>query len=175
MSKTIIGCDPGASGGFAVRHVDGNVQAYKMPDTLTDIRDLVEGISQRHMEENIIVYCERVGGYVSGNAGPSAAKFAAHVGALKMLFCCLRLPQEYPTPQKWMDVFIGKQVYTEKKTDGYTPQAWKVVLAKRKQIRKNKIKEKAQQIYAHLKVTLATSDALGILHYACEQEKGKLI
>jgi len=121
------------------------------------------------------IYCERVGTYVSGNAGPSAAKFAEHVGALKGIVCALRIPVHFPTPAQWMHAFIGKPTYIEKKSDGYTDAAWRVVLTRRKQERKNKIKSRAQELFPHLKVTLKTSDALGILWYATEQENSRLI
>ena len=74
-----------------------------------------------------------------------------------------------------MTHFVGKQTYKEKKSDGYDEKAWKTVLSRRKQERKNNIKAKAQELYPHLKVTLALSDALGILNYGCEQEAEPLI
>ena len=168
--KTIIAIDPGAAGGIAFDR-DGKVFAYKMPDTLADIRDLMSCYID---PSNAIIYCERVGTYMPGNSGPSAATFAEHVGALKGIICCLRIPVIFPTPATWMNHFIGKQSY-EKKVEGTTPQAWKIVLSRRKQERKNKIKAKAQELYPHLKVTLALSDALGILNFGCEQEAGNSI
>ena len=163
--KTIIAIDPGAAGGIAF-NVDGIVTAYKMPDTLADIRDLL----QLNINNPAVIYCERVGTYMPGNSGPSAATFAEHVGALKGIICCLRIPVVFPTPAKWMKHFIGTQVYKEKKSDGYDEKAWKAVLSRRKQERKNKIKTKAQELYPNIKTTFKTSDALGILHYAKEQE-----
>lgn len=163
--RTIIAIDPGAAGGIAIS-TDGDVTAYKMPDTLADIRDLLEPFTVHKS----VIYCERVGSYMPGNSGPSAATFAEHVGALKGIICCLRIPVVFPTPQMWMNHFIGKQVYKEKKGDGYDDKAWKAVLARRKNDRKNKIKAKAQELYPDLRITLKTSDAIGVLHYAKEQE-----
>jgi hypothetical protein len=163
--KTIIAIDPGAAGGIAIS-TDGDVTAYKMPDTLADIRDLLQAVPSGP----VVIYCERVGTYMPGNSGPSAATFAEHVGALKGIICCLRIPVIFPTPQTWMNHFIGKQVYKEKKGDGYDDKVWKVVLTRRKNDRKNKIKAKAQELYPNLTITLKTADALGILHYGINQE-----
>ena len=164
--KTIIAIDPGAAGGIAFDR-SGNVTAYKMPDTLTDIRDLMNSYID---PSNAVIYMERVGTYMPGNSGPSAATFAEHVGALKGIICCLSTPVIFPTPAAWMNHFIGKQVYKEKKGDVSDEKAWKAVLSRRKQERKNKIKAKAQELYPNLEITLKTADALGILHYACEKE-----
>ena len=179
--KTIIGIDPGAGGGLAF-NFDGEVTAHNMPDTLADIRDLLENIEPR----DSVIYCERVGTYMPGNSGPSAAKFSEHVGALKGIVCALRIPVHFPTPAQWMHAFIGKPTYpplpklpplTKPKTAEYKEieKKRKTISAHRKQERKNKIKAKAQQLYPHLKVTLAISDALGILWYAEQQERGMLI
>tara|TARA_R110002167_G_scaffold335257_1_gene542568 strand:- start:914 stop:1426 length:513 start_codon:yes stop_codon:yes gene_type:complete len=168
-NQIVIAIDPGTAGGIAIR-IRNEVFAYKMPDTIADIRDLIESFAVT----DAVIYMERVGTYMPGNSGPSAATFAEHVGALKGIICCLRIPVIFPTPATWMNHFIGKQSY-EKKVEGTTPQAWKIVLSRRKQERKNKIKAKAQELYPHLKVTLALSDALGILNFGCEQEAGNSI
>jgi len=172
--KTIIAIDPGAIGGIAYS-CNGEVIAQKMPDTPADIRDLLEPFKGDAIDPSeAIIYMERVGTYMPGNSGPSAATFAEHVGALKGIICCLRIPVHFPTPQSWMNAFIGKQTYVEKKAD-YDPKAWKVILGRRKTERKNKIKAKAQQIYPHLKVTLKTADALGMLYVGCQAEKDNLL
>ena len=182
-NQIVIAIGPGVSGGIAVFDQGGEVYAHKMPDTLADIRDLLIsakrlGVDNEDLnikaKSSAVIYCERVGTYMPGNSGPSAATFAEHVGALKGIICCLRIPVIFPTPATWMNHFIGKQSY-ETKVEGTTPQAWKIVLSRRKQERKNKIKAKAQELYPHLKVTLALSDALGILNFGCEQEAGKSI
>ena len=71
-------------------------------------------------------------------------------------------------PSKWQTFFIGKPNYPKipKEIQG---KARKQILAKRKTERKNKIKAKAQALYPHLKITLATSDALGILTWGMAQ------
>ena len=169
----IVGIDPGAAGGIAWGFAE-DLQpegTVKMPGTLKDIYgQLVEIIDGQWFDT--IVYIEKVGTYMPGNSGPSAATFAEHVGALKMALIALCVPHVLVPPKKWMDLFIGKQTYKEKKKD-YEEKAWKAILAKRKQERKNKIKAEAQRLYPSIKVTLAKADALGIWHYGKQQHQVK--
>gem|GEM_PF-1765490 len=143
-------------------------QTAKMPDTLSDIWDLLYGAIADWMPD-CVVYIERVGTYMPGNSGPSAATFAEHVGALKMALTALRVPFKSPTPAQWEHAFIGKPDYP--KIPKETPaDARRRLLAQRKTERKNKIKAKAQQLFPGIKVTLAISDALGMLAYAIQTE-----
>jgi len=168
--KNIIAIDPGAAGGIAILRAGLIPETYNMPSTNADIRDLLEELEPT----NTIIYCERVGTYMPGNSGPSAAKFAEHVGALKGIICALRTPVIFPTPAAWIHDFIGKPNYVEKKAD-YEAKAWKQILAKRKNERKNKIKARAQEMFPHLKVTLKTADALGILQYGIQNQKDLIL
>ena len=139
MSKKLITIDPGAGGGIAHVDKDGQVQAIKMPKTFIDIievmRELQEGCND--------VIIEKVGAYRPGNSGPSSAKFARHCGHLEAICATLGFSVEMVSPQKWM-----KKLAT---------------LPKDKKDRKNTIKQIAQLKYPHLRVTLNTSDALGIM------------
>ncbi|MHC4120615.1 MAG: RuvC family protein [Planctomycetota bacterium] len=171
MSKTIIAIDPGAVGGIAMLQAD-IVTANAMPKTLADIRDMLE-CGMLIDPDTTAVYMEDVGTYMPGNSGPSAATFAEHVGALKGILTCLRVRFEMIRPTKWMHAYIGKPQYAEKKKD-YDPKAWRTILARRKQERKNAIKARSQREFPNLKVTLKTSDALGILWYGAKEEAGRL-
>ena len=105
-----------------------------------------------------------------GNSGPAAAKFARHCGHIEMALIALDIPSDPSVlPSKWQTFFIGKPNYPKipKEIQG---KARKQILAKRKTERKNKIKAKAQALYPHLKITLATSDALGILTWGMAQK-----
>jgi len=171
----IIAIDPGASGGIARVTKDGRVMSQKMPETLRDIWDqLHELIPTTQLDTPQVVYIEKVGTYMPGNSGPSAATFAMHVGALQMALIALKVRHLYVAPKVWMDAFIGKQSYPSIPKE--TPdKERKRILAVRKAERKTKIKTKAQQIFPNQTVTLATADALGILWYAMEAEQPKRI
>ena len=170
MKTVIVSIDPGKVGGIAVSYPDMEVQAVKMPTTLRDIWDQLAVIAcEEYPTATIRVYMEKVGTYMPGNSGPSAATFAEHVGALKMALTGLKYSYVLVLPTKWQTAFIGKQTYPKipKEVQG---KERKTILAHRKQERKNKIKARAQELYPHLNVTLLTSDAIGILHYGLGEE-----
>jgi len=164
----IIAIDPGQSGGIAYGNRDW-VKAEKMPGTPRDICDFLENL-QAERGGGLFCYIENVGQYRTGNSGPAAVKFAEHCGCLKGLLIALRIPHDKAPPSKWQHYFIGKPDYPKipKEIQG---KERKKILAKRKQERKNKIKAKAQGLYPDLKITLATSDALGIFTWGIEQNR----
>jgi len=139
MSKQVIAIDPGASGGLA--WYDGlSVQTAAMPEGMTAQVDLLRSLAAQGYRTAII---ERVGGYMPGNSGPAAAKFARHCGHLEAACYTLGIAVEQVAPQTWMKC-IG-------------------ALPKDKKDRKNAIKEAMARRYPYLDVTLKTADALGIL------------
>ena len=158
--RTLIAIDPGMNGGLAVRiehdifhgvHVEE--LAHKMPDTIKDIIDCLR-IPHNNTGENII-YLEDVH-TMKGQGIVSSGKFMRHQGCLETAAICLGYKLIYVRPQVWQKA-LG---LLTKKGDSKTQH-------------KNKIKAFAQQRYPNIKVTLATADALAILEYAKEKEKGE--
>ncbi len=137
-----IAIDPGASGGIAYRDADGIVRAEPMPEGMTA---QVDRLRQLQAELGpLTATIERVGGYMPGNSGPAAAKFAAHCGGLRYAVYALGIAAERePTPQTWM------------KSLGALP--------KDKPERKRAIRDAMQRMHPHLDVTLKTADALAML------------
>jgi hypothetical protein len=156
MLKVIIAIDPGSvSGGIAWQDTDGRVFADSMPEGLSEIYSYLKGLVVMVDRECVI---ERVGTYVKGNAGPAAATFARHCGHLDAILYALSIPVvDNPTPGQWMKA-MGVPKFTG------TP-------ARQKQLRKNWIKDKVSRRFPHLKVTLSTSDALGLLAYYLDKKK----
>ena len=162
--KTIIAIDPGMNGGIALLDiarallpsrdkyydVDGDVIVMKMPDTITDLHNFFSGIVG-----NKIVYLEDVH-TMPGQGIASSGKFMRGVGNLESTAVCHNCKLIYVRPQVWQKA-LG---LLTKKGDSKTQH-------------KNKIKAFAQQRYPNIKVTLATADALAILEYAKEKEKGE--
>jgi len=163
----IVAVDPGQSGGIAWVSND-EVNADKMSETLHDLSNFFSIFERTHT----FVWVENVGQYRPGNSGPAAAKFASHCGEIRGVLAALRIPFDKVTPAKWEHWLIGKPNYP-KITIGIQGNTRKQILAKRKTERKRKIKEKVQSLYPHLKITLATADALGMLAWAIAQEKGQ--
>jgi hypothetical protein len=140
-----IAIDPGADGGIAWRY-GPNTRAIKMPPSLDTLKDFFEADD---IPGEVVL--ENVGGYRPGNSGPAACKFAKHVGQLEGLLYGMDYRVIKVPPRTWMKA-LG---------------TW----SKDKETRKREIKEAMQKKYPHIKVTLALSDALGILTWAEEHMK----
>jgi Holliday junction resolvasome RuvABC endonuclease subunit len=147
MNDIVIGIDPGLGGGLAFSlapYSNLHADAVKMPDTPKGIYDLLQSLVKDRVSP--ICYCEQVGTYRPGNSAVSACKFAKHTGILEMALIALQIPSFYVTPNKWMTSVLG-------------------TVPKEKPERKKFIKNRMEQQYPQLKVTLLTADALGILTY----------
>jgi hypothetical protein len=144
MTKVLIAVDPGTNGGIII--LDGEVTAHKMPATEGDVRDLLEPYKDR----DVVVYVEKVGGFVKGRAAPGSAmfNFGRNVGALIGICAAYRWEVREVGPSVWMKT-LGMS------RNGDTDNVWK-----------NRLKAVAQQRFPKLKVTHATADALLILDYA---------
>lgn len=139
--KRYLAIDPGAGGGLAWFDTDGNVASDVMPEGMTAQADRVRALKVGGYITHVIM--ERVGGYMPGNSGPAAVKFARHCGHLEAICYVMGLPITYVAPQTWQKA-IG--TYSKEKAE-----------------RKRQIKEQMARLYPHLDVTLKTADALGIL------------
>jgi Holliday junction resolvasome RuvABC endonuclease subunit len=151
--RTIMGIDPGASGGFATRVANGDVVVDRMPETCKDILDLIEERTWVDSEvSHLFCYIENVGGYRPGNSAPSAVKFARHCGHLEMALIASEVPHQYVAPSPWMRTVLGT-VPSDKKE------------------RKTAIKKEMQRLYPEVKVTLWNADALGLMTYGLLMEQ----
>ena len=164
--KTIICIDPGINGAIAWRDGTGEVGVISMPVTPKDILEALINLTNG----NDFCWLEAVGGYVPGNSGPAAVKFARHCGHLEMALLALNVSYNQVLPLKWQSAVIGKPNYSKipKET---SPKERKRILAERKTERKNKIKAKVQGLYPAIKVTLKNADALAMLAWASGDEK----
>lgn len=141
---TIIGIDPGASGGIAWI-TNGKACVEKMPDTLADLWDLIDDISGRkwsnHGVTEIKAYLEQV--HSSPQMGvKSAFTFGNGFGHLEMALTAAGIPFERVRPQVWQKA-MGCMTGGDK----------------------NVSKRKAQELFPNLKCTHATSDALLIAEF----------
>ena len=141
--KTIIGIDPGMSGGIAWI-ADGKPCVEKMPETLQDLWELIRNIrGPRHWtpEPECRAYIESV--HSSPQMGvTSAFTFGQGFGRLEMALTAAGIPFERVTPQKWQKALVCL-------TKGD----------------KNVSKRRAQELFPQMKCTHATSDALLIMEY----------
>lgn len=187
MSKVIIACDPGSSGGFAIQHSDGTVMVHKMPDSPREICELIESEIERHWRhhvetsgesgEEMQCVMEEVGGYIGGAGAPGSAmfNFGMGYGVIQGILTAFRIPYTLVRPQRWQKALgLGnkEKERAERVCGLVTPaEAKRISLlnAAHKRDWKNKLKQRAEREYPHLKVTLANCDALLILSYAKQQ------
>jgi len=147
--KSVIAIDPGLSGGIAWVDSEGVVGAERMPDGMTAIVDRLRELSCSLAGCTGVV--EKVGQWVPGDHPNAATKFARHCGNVEATLYGLGVPFREVAPGVWMRS-LGK-------------------LPSEKAARKRAIRELMARRYPHLKVTLKTADALGILTWEMETER----
>jgi hypothetical protein len=140
--KTIIGIDPGKSGGIAWIG-NGAPCVEKMPDTLKDLFDLLLDISY---EGNATAYLEQVTSSPQQGV-KSAFTFGNGFGHLEMALTACSIPFQR-----------------------IRPQAWQKALGCMSGGDKNVTKRRAQELFPHLTITHATADALLIAEYGRRHE-----
>lgn len=171
--STIIAIDPGTNGGI-IHYDSEHVFAYKMPNSETEIVNLLKKLSGTPSRPTIAVI-ERVGSYMPGNSGPASVKFARHVGLLEGALLSLNYRLEPPLgvlPKRWQSAIEGKP--ERPITKGMDTNTKVRLLAEYKRELKKSIKEYVQRSYPNIKVTLGNADALGILHWYLKK-KGMVI
>jgi hypothetical protein len=171
-----IAIDPGgSSGGIAWRDEDGVVRAAAMPEGMPSQVDLLRGIAASLHVSDVLAVRENVGAYMPGNSGVSAATFAGHCAGLDYALYALGIPSGRPVaPQSWQKPSgwgVSKHLPA-----GYRDlpegKAKKQAHAAAKRAHKGEIKDAMQARHPHLRVTLATADALAILGYLEVRDKG---
>lgn len=136
-----IAIDPGASGGIAYRCFQV-VQADPLPKTQRELVILFEGrIGQTLVIEQVPRFVPMFGG--RGIPAAKSSVLFENYGFLKGAAMAAGLNVVEVPPQRWQkDLGLGN-------SRGMSKTDWK-----------NKLKDKAQALFPHLKVTLKTADAL---------------
>lgn len=145
--KKLLAIDPGASGGIASTY-DDHATCWPMPKTDGDIHSLLSDIFSTGVSEAIV---EEVGGYCGGAGAPGSAmfNFGRGYGFILGVLAARGVRIVLVKPQKWQKHF---SLGTVKSAGGKT--AWK-----------NKLKQRAQQLFPNADVTLKTADALLLFEY----------
>jgi crossover junction endodeoxyribonuclease RuvC len=144
--STILGIDPGLSGGIACKN-DQAVTAFPMPQTEGDLIELLRTLI---VPGKTVVFLEEVGGFTGkGQPGSAMFKFGRNFGFVLGVIQTMNVRVELVRPQKWQKPFgLGTASSCETRTD------WK-----------GKLRALAQRLYPELKPTLATADAILIMEY----------
>ena len=145
-----IGIDPGAGGGIAAIDEEGNIKAYKCPQSSEDMALLFEVLVGDTPPDNVRLLMERVWARPT-NAVRAAFSYGVNYGQWLGVASSHEIKINTVIPTEWIR-WIG------------CPKSLKSV------IRKRWLKEKAQELYPEIKrVTLKTSDAILITRYAKEE------
>jgi len=147
---TIIGIDPGLSGGICSISGD-KITAIKMPDTTTDIALHLMNLKELS-GHRIKIYIEGVHA-MPAQGVRSVWTFGQNYGELRGIMTALQIPFETVYPQTWMKAYG-------------TPK-------KEKKERKLWLKAKAQELFPMVKVTNYNADALLIMEYGRRHYNGK--
>lgn len=151
--RKIIGIDPGKAGGISVYSCDDKkiIEVIKMPETPRELLAFL-----KIYKNNSVCYLERVQG-IPGNGAASMFNFGRGFGHLEMALLALSIPFSVITPQKWQKTLqLGHK-------GSKTTSQWK-----------NKLKQRAQELYPGVKITLDVSDSLLIVEYGRLTEGSKL-
>lgn len=142
-----IGCDPGKNGAIAWIDGRGNACVEKMPDNLQDLWGIFQDLAPIPFTgEPVKAYLESVSS--SPQMGVvSAFSFGRGYGNLEMALTAARIPFERVRPQAWMKA-LGCM------TKG----------------NKNITKQKASELFPHIKCTHSVSDALLLAYYGSLQK-----
>ena len=145
-----IGIDPGAGGGKAVIDLRGKMKAYKCPDSSEEMAILFQILIGSTPAAEIRLLMERVWARPT-NAVRAAFSDGVNYGQWLGIVATHEVQMNTVIPVGWIK-WVG------------CPKALK------KDVRKRWLKEKARELYPDVnKLTLATSDAVLITHYAKEE------
>jgi len=142
-----IGIDPGAGGGIAVIDRTGKMSAYKCPKSSDDMALLFQIVMGDTPPDKVKLLMERVWARPT-NAVRAAFSYGTNYGQWLGITACNEIKMNTVIPVEWIK-WVG------------CPKALK------RDVRKRWLKEKARELYPDVnKLTLATSDAILITHYA---------
>ena len=138
-----IAIDPGASGGMAIRFIDGKVIAYPYISE-ADFIDTIQTLPGPAE-----AYVEKVQGYIGGAGGPGSAMFSfgQSYGFILGVLMALQVPVKLVRPQEWQ-----KRLSLGTSKSHASKSHWK-----------RHLRGEASRRFPQLKVTLKTADALLIL------------
>lgn len=182
QTPVILAIDLGKNGGMAVEIAEKTC-VWKMPETPEKTVALFRRLKNQIPDLSAVI--EKVNFHHEGDAATRSATAAMNAGFVYGVLMALGIPIiDEPSPQEWMKVVVPDRpkALTKAEREGKSKDLIKQLNAKRKQERKNYIKDKVEKEFPNVqtvttdgtvreqKVTLWNSDALGLLLYA--QKRG---
>ncbi len=145
-----IGIDPGVGGGIASINEKGEISAYKCPNSSDDMALLFQVMIGNTPPEGVRLLMERVWARPA-NAVRAAFSYGTNYGQWLGIAASHEIKMNTIIPADWIR-WVG------------CPKSLK------REVRKRWLKERAKELYPEIKrVTLKTSDAILITHYAKEE------
>lgn len=140
----VMGVDPGAAGGLAIKDAEGYL-AHALPKTERDTWDLFDELAPRIK----FAVIEKVHS-MPGQGVASTFAFGRNYGFLRACLIAAQIPFEEVTPTTWQKAFgLTRKAKTETST-----------------AKKNRHKQQAQQMWPREKVTHAKADAILLAEWA---------
>ena len=148
-NKDYIGIDPGISGGVAVIDKLDNATCIACPKTPMLMGEELFGMIPRDGTE-IIATIEHVHAFPTDGRS-SAFKFGRNFGQWEGILSEMDVPYSLITPYAWQKHFECPKFDAKK-------------------LRKRWLKEKAEELYPHLKITFKVSDAILIARFGMDKD-----
>jgi hypothetical protein len=153
-SKIILGIDPGANGGMAL--LQGNdACTWKLPETEDDFCNLIEEIQASFGQIDLCVVEKQIAMPLQNVA--ATGKQMQGYGFIRGLLAGLKIRREFVRAQDWQKL-LG--IPPRRKEPEETHTEWK-----------NRLKQKAQELFPGLTIILAVSDALLIAEAGRRMQK----
>ncbi len=152
MITYVMGMDPGKSGALAVLRLDGTVSKIEQFSKLTE-RDLWESLKGWRVDD-IRCYFEHTHSFGASDNAATSYVFGDKAGLARGFLIARGLPFEMVPPKKWQRG-VGIQVIKGARLS--YPD------------RKRRNKQKAQELFPHVKITNDVADALLIAEYGRRQ------
>lgn len=150
MKKLYIGVDLGLNGACVVLKSDGSV--HEVFNTPASRQQFIEYYG-KYTKTKCFCIIEKVASMPQNGVKASHTFGVIVERTLYTLELC-KIPFQEVTPQTWM------KTYMLKKDKGESTTAWK-----------NRLKERAQQLFPHEKITLSNADAFLIAEYCRKYHK----
>ena len=156
MKKAYLGIDPGVSGALCIMWGDGTIDAYKCPNNVRKMSDLVRSVTSHCAVENykLIAGIERVW-TLPRDGRKGAFTFGMNYGMWLGVLSSHGIEPKLILPKEWQSMLKRHKI----------PKDY--------QDKKRKLKSIAQK-FVKFKVTLSTSDAILITKYLKEYNHERL-
>lgn len=157
MPDIIIGIDPGVSGGIVTLGIsNAPILLESMPNTESGILAAIRSLDV--VDQPIVVFIEWIHPAIQGIGKSSMSKLYGNYKACRMAVKAVGHRLEEIKPRDWQ-----RGLGIPKRKESETATEWK-----------NRLKDRAKEIYPCAKVTLKTCDALLIAEYGRRVRCGQL-